>query len=178
MIIEATAVIDFNGADEASVDYLTFIQLADAYNVDDAGEVKTSFTIGDTIYFEYNFSSNLRLLNTVSTYGSVNNIGTNSGSMTVQQLFASRDSNDPSTYTLPVTGKSISASYYGRSGNYDIEKLKYGMYQIVADVNRTPFIADLNINYSYGLTKLQTTYQELEEDETFPVSVVYYLELI
>ncbi len=170
--MSATIVVEFNGgADDG--DYVSLIQLDDISNNDE-----TSFGPGSEPVFQVHFSGNVRIDEIVPTDGNVVSMGSVSRTQTEETAFTSRDSEEPTVYRLPVAPDSTSISYLGRTGSLSSELLPGGIVEYTGTISHTPFRAKLDMTYTAQLYRLIPPTLSLGPDETYNITIVFYVTLV
>lgn len=171
--VQATVVIDFNGGSLSTADYLAYVQLDPILN-----EEKTTFLPEETPVFMAHVSNNVVIDQVVALEGSIKDIGTGSRSEVFSNVFTSRNADELSTYSPPVVPSSSGISYKGRSGRVSSESGVGGILTYSGDISYTPFEALMDLSFPVSLYRLTPPEISLEEDETYSVTVVFYLRVI
>lgn len=173
MTTEATIVLEFNGGSSSDADYIAVVELDDVSNND-----KTTFHNGDEPVLRAHFSENIRVDAVVSTAGEMIYDGTATRTLEHTQLFSSRDSDDPTTYTFPVVPISTGVDYNGRIGSYTTETGDGGIITATSSTVYTPFRANFTSTYKVRLDRLVPNTIIFDSDTTYTIDVVYYLTLL
>lgn len=160
-------------------DYLFYAEIDDVLNVDALGEKISSFSPGSTAYISVNHSSNIIIDSVVPTDGSIQFYET-AGREKINDgvLFASRDADDPDTEDLPVIPGSYAVECLGRVGRLTSAANSYGQVTLTGDITKTPFMANITTQYSAKIYKLSIPDVQLDEDETYPIGVVFYISMV
>jgi hypothetical protein len=163
MSVAATVVIQFGeGADNSAT---AVVELDESRNLTPDGEIKTTFSPGDVVYFLVHHAPQLRIGTVVPTDGYVVDLGRTQFARQTQQLFADGDA--VSLSYLPAGG--VDATWYGRTSNLT----QTGSSLVAVD---PPVIGDLRFSIEAALYRLQAPSVTLAEDQTYPVAVVVTME--
>ncbi len=169
MSIEASLIVDY-GDEAAAGAGGVFLELDNAQNIDAAGEVKSQFSPGDTVYFLLHHSSAWVLSEMNSTSGTIYFI------------------NDPVTRTRAMQadfvreGSSQQSQYFSI---FNLVKVVYGNDAaillrdnniIYAGDGVFPVTADMTFSTTFKLFKLVCPTPVLADDETYRIRIVAYME--
>lgn len=174
MTIQATTVVSFN-SDSFDADYVFKIELDDTLNLDSEGDPKTSFSPSDRIYLMVHKSANVDITDVVVTAGTIRHSGSGARSGETTNLFAVRDDSDDGDYLLDFVTSNTSISYIGRQGALDTDYNNLGQPVFKPDKSKTPFIAKFNYFYNILSYLWTAPTMTLEEEETFDMAVVFYI---
>jgi hypothetical protein len=159
-----TIVVSFG--DSVDSDALFVVELDDTMNLDDEGNIKTSFFPGDYVYFLMHYDPNLVVTSIQTTSGQVELQGRVSRENTMEIFFQdSTDEHDlthnPSSHPTGVfDGRQSSIIRSGR-------KVKAAS---------TPCIGDITYSYSADLARFIPPTITLEEGEQYRVGIVIHVE--
>ncbi len=176
MSVEATLVVDFGSADTSQD--ITIIEPDDILNIDEEGEVISSFSPGDSIYFRTHFSNNIILTDLIATTGDIQNMGVVTRQSEEETLFVSREPDSPTQYTLGyLPGGAIGITHYGRQGSLTRTQHSNGVVQYESSVDQVPFYTKFSYSYRSNLYLLRTPEITLAEDETYTIVIVAYVDV-
>lgn len=172
MEYKESLLIEFSGDTE----YVGIAELDDTLNVDDEGEEKTSFHSQEEAYVRLHLSSNVEVYDYKVSSGSISSEGSDTRTLTEEVEFDSEDENGPTTHTVSVVPNSTSVSYFGNSGSYETETNEVsGQLTYSGDTSKVPFVAEFTHSYSVNIYKVTLPEVELEEDDSYPVLVTFYV---
>jgi hypothetical protein len=144
------------------------VEWDDSLNVDDDGEVKTSFVPGDTLSLLVHHGDDVKLVGVKSTSGTLS--GGASVSLTrKEELCWCSDDDEQSLSYSPSGG--LSYTWYGRVGSGAVRDDK-----TVTMSDSFPCLALVSYPATFLRYLLQTPTLTLAEDETWPLQVVVYYE--
>ena len=158
-------VVKFGGGADASD--LAKLELDDLLNED-----KTSFAPGDTIYLRLHHDSSVQLNQLLSTDGMVSSEGSGSRDIEEQLLFAEAEDSHELGY---VVEGALAFGYYGRQAT---GLKRTGQRQVIITGGDLPSLALVQYTASFSLFKLLAPDVELEEDESYPITIVAYMEAV
>ncbi len=174
MAVEASIVVVFGeGVDEDSQSVSVEIDDTHPNNLDDEGEVKSSFLPTDNPVFLIHHDTDVRVTGVKCTDGTVTKLASNvSRTREVQnQLFALVTTKMQLSY---FNINSISVTWWGNEANLDINNSK-----IIPSNGTFPCLADLSFSVKFNEQwKLSPPALSLKEDETYTIMVVVYMEKI
>lgn len=174
MEVQATTVVSFNDNNDTT-DYIFKIELDETLNLDENGDVKTSFSPGDVIYLQVNKSSNVDITAVAVTDGSITSTGVGARKGETSNLFSNREVATDDEFTLDRIPTNCAVSYTGKQGAVEQSVTNIGQYKFVPDITSTPFIAKFNYSYKVNSYKYVAPTLDLEEDETYDVAIVFYI---
>lgn len=183
MNFEGAVKVQF-GVDVDSDAYIAYFKLDDESNgiisTDDNGvhTYKRSFAPGESVVFQAHFSGNVQIDAVAITDGDLEHIGQVSRELEVEHLFISRTVDKESTFTLPIVPRSTTVTSYGKTAYGTIEALFGGMRKYIGDINETPFHAIFSCTYNTALYRLTCPDYDLEDGESWPITVVFYATLL
>lgn len=170
MSIVASTVVNF-GAGADSTDFV-LIEFDTELNVDAAGEQKNQWSPGDAIWFVLQHAATLRVDRVAATAGQVVNQGKVTRSRLQQLLWqAAGDNHD--LEAIPASG--LGARWYG---NEATGLRKSGSRSAIVSGGIFPAIADVSYLSDVQLYKLLTPSVTLADGETWPITIVAYMEAV
>jgi len=179
MSLEDTIVIEFNG-DGAEVEHIASVTVDDVLNVDSAGESKSSFGSGEVVYLALHLSRNVTLTEVKLTNSAASIVFQSNvvRSLEEQWFFTGSKEGSETKFIASVIPNSVSLSYFGKTGSPSKTVQEIGVYEFKGeDFSTIPYIAKASIQYNVAIYKLTLPEVVLiEEDETYPVGVVFYVE--
>jgi len=170
MTTKATIVIKF-GDDVANANsYHAIAELDGTMNRTLAGEEKTSFNPGDDVYFLVQHDSRVRVTAIRPTCGQVDSLGQVTRTRSNLLLFTAVNEKQSMGYM----GSSASPLWYGNSASLSpSETLDF-----ISTSGLFPAIGKITRSCPFNLYRLRTNIPALGVDETYPVAVVVYMEVI
>lgn len=168
MSIVASTVVNF-GAGANSTD-LVVLEFDELLNVDAAGEQKTQFAPGDSIYFRIHHAPTLRVGAMAATSGQVVVQGKVSRERS-EQLLWETVSDSHELACIPAGG--LDATWHGNSGS-GLRKAVPRSALITGGV--MPAVATVTYRAEFSLYKLLTPSVQLAEGESWPITIVAYME--
>ena len=177
MGLEGTILVKYR-AGSIKGDYLFNIDIDDILNVDEVGDSKSSFGPGDQVYIAVNHSTNVIIDEVVSTDGSVQYIGSESRNKIDTTLFAGREAEDLDKYEFDVVPSKYTIKYLGRAGSVTPAADPIGRVSLTGDADKAPFMASIDTEYAVKVYRLSVPEMELEEDESYPIGIVFYISLV
>lgn len=172
MGIETTIVVSFNSSNANSAAVLA--ELDDVLNVDSDGKVVTSFGLDGEPYFRFNAPTNIRLDSVETHHGGILDHGTETRTLEVEQLFASRNKDTLDTLTLSVAHDQVSVDYVGNAGRYTTA-VTNGIATFTGDADYTPFLLSASVEYTARIFQLIPGELDLGDDETLNIYVTFYV---
>jgi hypothetical protein len=175
MTIQATTVVSFNSG-SSDTEYIFNLALDDTLNLDNDGEVKSSFSPSDSIYLQVNKSDNVDITGIEVTSGSIRSTGSDEREYSVSNLFTTRgDSDDTDEFVLEHIPGDCSVSFIGKNGSVEKSLTPIKQFKFIPDRRKTPFIAKFDYTYEVLTYKFTAPTMDLDEDESFELAVVFYI---
>lgn len=187
MTFQDTILIEFGG----DTDHIAVAGFDADLNVDLEGEVVTSFGPNESVGLWLHLSSNVKVDEVRVTDGSILNYDKTSlkhtagaRTKTIQHTFTSIDDtvtdgkqDKLSSITFDVIPSSFALEYpYGNKGGPTAYEESLGVIKLVAeDVENIPYIVDMTVNFAVSLFTLQTPDVDLDEDGSYPLTIVFYI---
>jgi len=174
-----TLVTTFEGVSDSS-DLIRVLALDDEKNLDSDGEVKTSFYPGEVIHYIVHLSDKLKIKEVVATEGTVSYMGKSTRKTVDQVFFTNRDTSDLTDFTTSVIPIGMTKAFTGvRKGSPTAKVNSNGTVTYTAeDVKNVPYLLTYTHEYSvymYRYTPRANLIIE-DENESYPVGIVFYLE--
>lgn len=166
----ATIVLKYeDGTDAVSSDCI--IELDEVLNVDEDGNEKTSFIIGDNAYILAKPADDVRITRVVSTCGDISSFGMVSRDREMEALFVEYNSeNSKPTLSYKSSG-GISVDWVGNVGG----SIKYDLDDLSMDISsgEIPCMGNITISVSFYSFMLEPV---VLDRESYNIYVVFYLE--
>jgi len=169
MGIEGTIVVEF-GESVASDQQFTVVELDDAVNVDTSGNIKTSFNPDDTPGFVVHYDETQLCIDRVEcSSGSVSAGSLVSRTRTRQLQFTNTDDSQELSH---IPDGDVDFEEYGNSPAIVQDGRK------IRAAGQVPAIGEATYSIRCRAYRLNPPTLTLEEDETYPILVVVYMEAV
>jgi hypothetical protein len=165
MAADATIVVKFGDGSDASE--FAVINLDESRNKNSKGEVITSFTVSDQIYFYVHLLPGYRVTNITKTSGTLSNLGGQSFTTKEQVYF--EELNTKKELSHYPNGNNISPVWYGNTGDFSRTGRE------LTNRFNGPCIGDITYDFNAFLFRFTPQNVVIPEDEQFPVLIVIYI---
>lgn len=167
--VRATIVVRYgDGVDKGA---FSLALLDEKMNIDAAGNVKTSFLPGDLVYFLVQLDPSLRIDKVLATDGQVVYEGECLRDRVDRTLF---DGVSGARETSAIPAGPVTPKWYGRVGrNLKVEGRQMSVLTITGCY---PALADMSYQARFKGYRLEPPAISLAEGETYPVTIVIYIE--
>ncbi len=160
----ASLVVSFG--EGANSDALVMLELDPEMN-----EEKTSFAPGDEIFFRLHHDTSVRLSKKpVATHGHIDEQGAGNRVIEQQLLWTDHEDTHELSY-IPFAGLS-----WGEYGNQVTDMRKSGSRTAIIEGGVMPALTLVQYSADFLLFRLISPLVELAEDESYPITIVAYME--
>lgn len=162
------------GADSTSDDFIWDADVDEYMEEYLYGEDHSQFAPDEIMYIRVHHSSNVTIDDFAVTAGTIVEAGSASRDAEETALFTSRDSDEPTEYTIDKVNISPSFQYIGNDGSIDQSSGDNGEMILSGDVSKTPFIALVSYSYNVSLYKVYIP-SDMLMDDSYSLATVFYI---